>query len=71
MRALAGWTIIVAVFGLFSMALLWPAFALLRRVHGRFKGYYWVYSLSIAVCSLALWYLIPFAVFKLFGQAVR
>jgi hypothetical protein len=63
--------IIVVVFGLFSMALLWPAFKLLRRVRGRFKGYYWVYLFSIAACSLALWYLIPLAVFKLFGQTVR
>lgn len=63
--------IIVVVFGLFSVALLWPAFVLLRRVRGRFVGFYWVYLFSIAACSLALWYLIPFAVFKLFGQTAR
>jgi len=71
MKALVGWTIIVGIFGLISTALLWPAFKLLRRVRPRFKGFYWVYLFSIALCSLALWYLIPFAVFRLFGHTAH
>ena len=68
MTAFAGWTIIVLGFGVFSMALLWPLFWLLRRRRPNVGGLIWGYAAATAGCSLMLWYLIPWAVHGLFGH---
>jgi len=71
MTAFIGWTIIVAVFWLFSMALLWPAFRLIRRSHPNSWGSLWAYATAAAGCSLVLWYMIPLAVHGIFGRAAH
>jgi hypothetical protein len=68
MTAFVGWLILVLGFCAFSMALLWPVFRLMRRSYPNSLGLLWAYVAAIAGCSLALWYLIPMAVYQLFGR---
>lgn len=68
MTALLGWTIIVLGFGLFSMALLWPLFRLLRRRRPDAAGLIWGYVAATAGCSIMLWYLLPWGIHALFGH---
>jgi len=68
MTALVGWTIIVLGFGLFSMALLWPLFRLLRRRRPNAGGLIWGYAAATAGCSIMLLYLLPWAIHELFGH---
>jgi hypothetical protein len=68
MTALVGWTIIVLGFGLFSMALLWPLFRLLRRYRPNAGNLIWSYAAATAGCSIMLWYLLPLAIHALLGQ---
>jgi hypothetical protein len=71
MTAVVGWTIIVVVLCAISMGFLWPAFRLIRRSHPASGRLLWAYAAATAVCSLALWYLIPLAVHELFGRAAH
>jgi hypothetical protein len=68
MKVFVGWMIIVGVFGSFSMALLWPAFRLLRRSHPQSPGLLWAYVVASGGCGVTLWYVIPLAVYEIFGR---
>ena len=69
MTAFVGWAIIVLGFGLFSMALLWPVYWLVRRRRPNTGGLIWGYAAATAGCSIMLWYLVPWAVHGLFGHS--
>ena len=68
MASILGWTIIGVLFCSISMALLWPVFRLMRQSRGESKGLLWAYFAAIPICSLGLWYVIPFLVLRLFGR---
>jgi hypothetical protein len=68
MTAIFGWTIIILGLGLFSLALLWPVFRLLRRRRPDADSLIWGYAAAAAGCSVVLWHLIPWAVHGLFGH---
>ena len=69
MTAFIGWTIIVLGFGLFSAALLWPVFQLVRRYRPDAGRLIWAYAAATVGCSVMLWYLVPWAVHELFGHS--
>lgn len=71
MKALLGWSVIVVGFWLVSAALLWPAFTLLRRRHGKSASLLIGYAVGSAACSLLLFFLIPVAVHGLLGRAAH
>jgi hypothetical protein len=68
MTALLGWTILIGAFLLLSMLLLLPVFLLVRRRYPGFGRLPWAYTAATAGCSVALWYLIPFAIWEIFGR---
>jgi hypothetical protein len=71
MASVVGWIIIGVLFCAISMALLWPIFRLMRQSRGQSKGFLWAYFIAIPICSLGLWYVIPFLVLGLFGRATH
>jgi hypothetical protein len=71
MTAFVGWLILVLGFCAFSMALLWPAFRLIRRSYPNFAALLWAYAAATVGCSIALWYLIPLVVHQLFGRGAH
>jgi hypothetical protein len=71
MTACLGWTLIAIALGAFSLAVLFPAFWLVRRVRPRFKRAVWAYVALSAVSGVAFWYAIPMAVHGFFGHAAH
>jgi hypothetical protein len=71
MTAFIGWIIIVAALFSVSAVLLWPAFRLMRRSYPNSLGLLLAYVAAMAACSLALWYLIPMAVYQFFGRVAH
>jgi hypothetical protein len=71
MASVVGWTIIGVFLCSVSAGILWPVFRLMRQSRGQSKGLLWAYFVATAICSVALWYLIPFLVLKLFGRATH
>jgi hypothetical protein len=71
MQSFIGWTIIVAVFCSVSALLLWPAFRLIRWWRPNIRGMRYAYAAAIAGFSFALWHLIPWGVYEMFGRAVH
>lgn len=68
MEASLGWLIIAAFLWLPSMALLWPAYARIRRRFPDARRASLAYLTASAACALALWFLIPPLVRALFGH---
>ena len=66
--AILGWIIIGFIFGLLSLALLWPGYRLVRRAHPNALWLLRGYFTATAVCSVILWRLIPLVVHGLFGR---
>jgi hypothetical protein len=71
MAAAAGWIIICVGFSLVSVAVLWPAYRSLRRRFPHFRHHVWAYFAATAGFSVALWFLIPLAVWLLFGRTAH
>jgi hypothetical protein len=71
MTAWLGWTLIVVALGAFSLAVLFPAFWLVRRHCPRFKRAAWAYVAASAVSGVLVWYAIPVAVHGIFGHAAH
>jgi hypothetical protein len=63
-----GWLVIAGLMALSSAAVLWPAFALLRRLWPDVSLPRWGYVLAIAAGGVATWHLIPVAVATLFSM---
>jgi len=71
MTAVFGWMVILAGLSSLSVALVWPAFILVRRIRPRTTHARWVYIAAVASCDVALWWLIPVAVRALFHRTVH
>ena len=68
MASFGGWIIICTGFSLVSAALLWPAYRLTRRRHPGLRHPAWLFAAATVLCSITLWYLIPLAVWALYGR---
>ena len=69
MASVGGWIIICAGLSLLSAALLWPGYRLMRRRLPQLRHPGWAYAGATALGGLVLWYLIPLAIWALFGRA--
>jgi uncharacterized membrane-anchored protein len=68
MTSLVGWIIITLTFASISMALLYPCYRVARRSYPESGKIRWIYGVAAAVCSIALWLLIPVVVQHFFGR---
>ncbi|MGO9930451.1 MAG: hypothetical protein ACLPV8_01360 [Steroidobacteraceae bacterium] len=68
MTSLVGWIIITLIFASISMGLLYPCYRLARRSSPESRKIWWIYIVAAAVCSVALWLLLPVVVQQLFGR---
>jgi hypothetical protein len=68
MRALLGWGIIALVFCSAGALLAFPVHRLTRRLGVQAPQARWVFVTLTLSCSVALWYLVPLAVHKIFGR---
>jgi uncharacterized membrane-anchored protein len=68
MTSLVGWIIITLTFALVSTGLLYPGYRIARRSYPESRKIRWLYGLAAAVCSMALWLLLPVVVHQLFPR---
>jgi hypothetical protein len=59
MNAALGWLVIIAIMGFSSAMILWPAYALLRRLVPRIMVPRWAALAAVAACGIAIWFAIP------------
>jgi uncharacterized membrane-anchored protein len=68
MTSLVGWIIIALTFASISMGLLYPCYRVARRFYPESRKIWWVYAVAAAVCSVALWLLLPVVVHQFFPR---
>jgi len=68
MTSLVGWIIITLTFASISMGLLYPCYRAARRSYPESRKIRWIYGAAAAVCSIALWFLLPVVVQHFFGR---
>ena len=66
--AILGWIIIGVIFGLPSLALLWPGYRLMLRAYPNSTWAVRGYITATAVCGVILWFAGPLVVHSLFGH---
>jgi uncharacterized membrane-anchored protein len=70
MTILVGWIIITLAFSSVSMGLLYPCYRVARRSYPESRRIRLFYGVAAAVCSVALWLLLPIVVHQFFGRAL-
>ena len=68
LTSLVGWLIIALTFGSISMGLLYPCYRMARRSYPGSSKIRWTYGVAVAVCSMALWFLLPIVVHRFLGR---
>jgi uncharacterized membrane-anchored protein len=68
MTSLMGWIIITLTFASISMGLLYPCYRVACRAYPESRKIRWIYGVAAAVCSMALWLLLPVVVHKFFPR---
>jgi uncharacterized membrane-anchored protein len=68
MTSLVGWIIITLTLAMISMGLLYPCYRVALRSYPGSRKIRWIYALAAAVCSMALWFLLPVVVQRFFGR---
>jgi len=68
MTSLVGWIVITLTFASLSMAVLYPCYRIAQRSYPDSRKIRWIYAVAAAVCSVALWLLLPVVVQHFFGR---
>ena len=68
MTSLMGWLIITLTFASISMGFLYPFFLVARKAYPDYRKIRWIYVVAAAVCSMALWLLLPVVVHHFFPR---
>jgi uncharacterized membrane-anchored protein len=68
MTSVLGWVIITTTFASLSMGLFYPVYRLARRAYPESRKIWWIYAVAAALCSIALWLLLPVLVHQFFGR---
>jgi uncharacterized membrane-anchored protein len=68
MTSLVGWIIITLIFASISVGLLYPCYRVACRFYPESRTIWWIYAAAAAVCSMALWLLLPVVVHHFFPR---
>lgn len=68
MTSVLGWIIITLTFASISMGILYPCYRVACRFYPESRKIRWIYAAAAAVCSWALWLLLPVVVHHFFPR---